>query len=116
MPERKITRARELRREQTPYERRLWQRLRDHRMNDVHFRRQHCIGPYIADFACVKAKLIVELDGSSHEERRDADEYRDRILADDGWKTLRFSNVEVRDHLEGVWERIRDEVLRRMGM
>lgn len=58
--------ARELRREMTPLERKLWTRLRAHRLKGVHFRPQHAIGNYVVDFCAPRKKLIVELDGSQH--------------------------------------------------
>jgi very-short-patch-repair endonuclease len=57
-------RAKELRRELTPIEIKLWARLRAHRMQDVHFRKQHAIGNYIVDFCAPRKKLIIELDGT----------------------------------------------------
>ncbi len=59
-----FARARELRREMTPVERKLWARLRAHRMQDVHFRTQHAIGNYVVDFCSVRKRLIIELDGT----------------------------------------------------
>jgi very-short-patch-repair endonuclease len=59
-----FARAKELRREMTPIERKLWARLRVHRMQGVHFRTQHAIGNYVVDFCDVSKKLIIELDGT----------------------------------------------------
>ena len=103
---RKIVRARELRREQTPHEAALWQLLRAHRMEGFHWRRQHPIGPYFADFACVKAKLVVELDGSSHDDRQEHDAHRDAMLREHGWTTLRIPNRDLMRSPEGVWQTI----------
>ncbi len=58
-------RARTLRRAMTPAERKLWQHLCDNQLG-VQFRRQHAVGPYIVDFFCAKAKLVIEVDGDSH--------------------------------------------------
>ncbi len=104
---RTIARARKLRQTQTPYETVLWRLLRAHRMEDFHWRRQHPIGPYFADFACLKCKLIVELDGDSHEEREDHDANRDESLRQRGWTTLRIANRDLMRSPEGVWETIR---------
>lgn len=98
--------ARELRCEMTPPERRLWKLLRHHQMRGLHWRRQHPIGNYFADFAYSRAKLVVELDGSSHDDRQDADANRDEVLRELGWTTMRFSNGEFARSAEGVWEKI----------
>ncbi|BCM89994.1 putative protein [Abditibacteriota bacterium] len=99
----KTVRARELRRDMTPFERKLWQMLRDHQMEGFHWRRQHPIGPYIADFACVAAKLIVELDGNSHDGRENEDANRDAALRELGWRTLRIPNCDLMRDSENVW-------------
>jgi very-short-patch-repair endonuclease len=105
-PHPNTVRARELRRNQTPYERDLWQLLRDRQLEGFKFRRQYPIDPYIADFACPAAKLIIELDGNSHDERQERDANRDETLKEMGWTTLRFRNVNLRDNPEGVWLQI----------
>jgi very-short-patch-repair endonuclease len=89
----------------TDAELRLWRLLRDRRLNGVKFRRQVPLGPYIVDFLCVKAKLIVEADGSQHAESL-RDTIRDAYLASQGWKVLRFWNNEVAENREGVLETI----------
>jgi len=95
--------ARTLRRRQTEAERRMWLLLRDRRFDGVKFRRQVPIGPYIADFVCFEARLIVELDGSQHaESARDA--IRDKWLQDDGYRILRFWNGDLFLHRDGVLE------------
>lgn len=58
--------AKELRKNLTPAEEKLWTHLRGHRMGDVHFRRQHAIGNYIVDFCAPSRKLVIELDGTSY--------------------------------------------------
>ncbi|PQV63045.1 Protein of unknown function (DUF559) [Abditibacterium utsteinense] len=75
-------------------------------MSGFHFRRQHPIGPFIADFACIKAKLIIELDGNSHDNRQDYDANRDFVLREWGWKTLRFPNVYARDKPDDLWREV----------
>jgi very-short-patch-repair endonuclease len=65
-------------------------------------RRQVWIGPYIADFACLEARLVIELDGAQHGETIDYDARRDRQLAAQGYRTLRFWNNDVMENLEGV--------------
>ena len=99
-----LTHARAMRRDPTPAEELLWWRLRGDELG-FHFRRQHPIGPYIADFACLRARLVVETDGDSHEDpQRDA--RRDRWLADRGWRVIRFDDSEVKEHLEEALEHI----------
>src|SRR5271154_1407066 len=88
------TRAPTVRGAPTDSELRLWRLLRDRRLNGFKFRRQVPVGPYIVDFLCVGAKLIVEADGSQHAESL-RDKTRDAYLASQGWKVLRFWNNEV---------------------
>ena len=99
-----ITRARLMRREPTEAERRLWSKLRNYGLG-VRFVRQRPIGPYIADFACRAAKLVVELDGGQH--GTEYDKRRDAYLASTGYRVLRFWNPEVLANTEGVLETIR---------
>jgi very-short-patch-repair endonuclease len=89
----------------TDSELRLWRLLRDRRLSGFKFRRQVPVGPYIVDFLCVGAKLIVEADGSQHAESL-RDNIRDAYLASRGWKVLRFWNNEVLQNREGVLETI----------
>jgi very-short-patch-repair endonuclease len=99
------SRARTMRGAPTDSELRLWRLLRDRRLSGFKFRRQVPIGPYIVDFLCVGAKLIVEADGSQHAESL-RDNIRDACLASQGWKVLRFWNNEVLQNREGVVETI----------
>jgi very-short-patch-repair endonuclease len=102
-------RARELRREMTPAERRLWQALRGNVLEGAHFRRQHAIGPYILDFYCAKARLAIELDGGSHLEQEQYDEERTNWLeSEKGMRVIRFSNQDVQRDLDSVIEAIRE--------
>jgi very-short-patch-repair endonuclease len=100
--------ARRLRREMTDPERLLWGKLRAHRQDGLAVRRQVPMGPYVVDFACHAARLVVELDGGGHswagQSRRDA--ARDTWLADRGYRVLRFWNDEVMRNLDGVVETI----------
>ncbi len=96
-------RARAMRRAPTEAEARLWRRLRRGLLG-VRFRRQVVMGRFIADFYCAAAGLIVELDGSVHDERRDVDEERDRLLRRSGMQILRFRNEDVLDDLDAVLE------------
>ena len=88
-------RARELRSNMTDAERLLWRALRNKQINAHRFRRQHPIGPYIADFACIEAKLVIELDGGQHQTQETYDGQRSEFLRAQGWRELRFWNNEV---------------------
>ncbi|MEO8365369.1 MAG: DUF559 domain-containing protein [Pseudoxanthomonas sp.] len=97
----KRDRARELRRGMTLAERRLWNILRLRRLDGFRFRRQCPIGPYIADFACVEARLVAEVDGGQHMDCT-TDGSRDAFLRRKGFHVLRFWNNELMANLEGV--------------
>jgi very-short-patch-repair endonuclease len=98
--------ARDLRQSQTDAERKLWWRLRDRRLTGIKFRRQHPIGPFIADFCCTEAKLVVELDGSQHSVRRNSDAERTAFLERQGYRVLRFWDNEILTNIDGVLQRI----------
>ncbi len=102
MPSKRIQRARELRQTQTLYEGILWKLLRDRRLEGFKFRRQHPIDRFVADFACVNARLIIELDGNSHDDRLEQEAARDEFLRDNGWHTLRVRNADLMCNGEGV--------------
>jgi 2-isopropylmalate synthase len=97
-----VTRARALRVDLTKAERKLWYALRDRRFAGYKFRRQVPIGPYIADFICYSAGLVIEVDGGQHAGSV-GDARRDRWFAGNGFRVLRFWNNEVLQNLEGVW-------------
>lgn len=109
-PDRRVPRARQLRRDMTDAERRLWWNLRRLRIGKGHFRRQATVGPYFADFAHLQAKLIIELDGSGHISRSSIvnDSARTRYLAEHGYRVLRFWNNDVLSNTEGVMTVILD--------
>ena len=92
--------ARRLRIDSTEVERLLWQRLRNRQLGGNKFRRQVTIGPFIVDFACIDACLIVEIDGGQHSEERDA--ARTAFLQSKGYRVIRFWNNEVLTELAGV--------------
>ena len=100
--------ARRLRRKMTPSERKLWQSLRSNKITGFKFRRQHPVNYYIADFYCHQAKLVIEVDGPVHQQtdRREHDQQRDGVMEDLGILVLRFSNDEVRYHLNHVLKKI----------
>jgi len=98
------TRARQLRRAMTRAETLLWRHLKAHRLTRLGFRRQAPMGDYIADFVAHSCKLVVEVDGESHdfEERIRHDEKRDEWFVSRGYRVLRFTNEDVMKNLEGV--------------
>jgi len=100
--------SRELRKKMTEAEQRLWSRVRRKQLKDCTFNRQKIIGPYIVDFYCNGAKLIVELDGGQHYhgEGLKQDKVRDQYFTDLGLHVLRFSDREVFKNMEGALERI----------
>ncbi|MBI5429944.1 MAG: endonuclease domain-containing protein [Nitrosomonadales bacterium] len=95
-------RARSLRYDMTDAERKLWHALRHKQINGHRFRRQHSVGKYIADFACVERKIVIELDGGQHQDQVAYDEQRTAFLRGNGWRVLRFWNNDVMNNLEGV--------------
>lgn len=103
-------RARTLRRTQTPEERTLWLALRNRRFADLKWRRQHPIDRYFADFACPAVRLIVELDGEQHGDRRDYDARRTAVLESAVWTVLRFPNSDVQTDFASVLQRVADAV------
>ena len=94
--------AKELHRNMTPAEKKLWTHLRAHRMKEVHFRNQHAIGNYVVDFCAPRRKLIIELDGSQHLEQEEYDSERATFLESKGYRILRFWNNEVMNNIEDV--------------
>jgi very-short-patch-repair endonuclease len=101
-----LTRVREARRDSTPAERKLWSRLRARQLKEAKFRRQVWLGPFIADFFCADAKLIVEVDGDSHAIQMAYDERRTKWLASEGFRVVRVTNGDVMHNLDGVLEYI----------
>jgi very-short-patch-repair endonuclease len=102
------SRVRSLRRASTDAEKTMWNALRAHRLEGAGFKRQVPIGPYVADFACHAAKLIVEIDGGQHftAEHLGRDARRDAYLTQRGFRVLRFNNHEVLSNRQGVLETI----------
>jgi very-short-patch-repair endonuclease len=99
--------ARRLRRNATIAEKTLWMLLRDRQLVDFKFRRQHAIGPYFADFVCVKEKLVIECDGVTHSDRAMYDHARDQMMFSHGYRVLRFSDERVLGNSELVIAEIR---------
>ena len=103
-------RAGELRQDQTEAEAKLWTRLRAHRMDGIHFRRQYAIGKYIVDFCAVRRKLVIEVDGSPHLEQQEYDDERTWFLELQGYRVLRFWNAYVMNNIDAVMGMIWDAV------
>jgi very-short-patch-repair endonuclease len=110
---RETDKARQLRNAATPAERRLWAHLGSRRLSGHKFSRQMPVGPYIADFVCRESRLIIEIDGYSHDLRIEHDADRTRWLQGRGYTVIRFSNADVLDELEGVLLQI-SEVFERL--
>src|SRR4051812_26500054 len=102
------SRSRALRRNVTEPEKALWRALKRIPVYGTHFRRQVPIGPYVADFACLKARLLIELDGGHHAQDDVAvkDESRTRWLEKEGYRVVRFWNAELTGNLNGVLDTI----------
>jgi very-short-patch-repair endonuclease len=105
-------RARQLRRRCTDAERLLWTHLRHNQIEGVKFRQQEPVEKYIVDFLSYHPKLVVELDGSQHQEQQIYDHKRDDCLRRNGFVVLRFWDNEVFENLVGVLEVIREQCLR----
>lgn len=104
--------AKALRKNLTDAEVILWESLRRKQLGGFRFRRQHPIGPYIADFACPMERLVIELDGWTHSSDAEIthDANRTTYLESQGWSVLRFENEDVLNHLGQVLEHIEDRL------
>ena len=98
--------ARVLRNAATDAEQRLWQHLRGRRLQGLKFRRQYPIAGYIADFACIEAKLVIEVDGGQHVEQAAHDAERTRKLQINGYRVLRFWDNDVLLRTDAVLDEI----------
>ncbi len=103
-------RAKQLRKRPTEAETKLWNRLRRKQLDGLRFRRQAPIGPYIVDFFCPTAKLVVELDGGQHATQEAYDERRTQWLEARGYQVRRFWNNDVLENIEGVLGEIQRSV------
>jgi very-short-patch-repair endonuclease len=101
-----MRRARRLRQEPTPAEIALWQLIYPFRTGGHHFRKQAPIGPYVVDFVCHAEKLVIEVDGDSHytDAGLSRDAVRTAFLATSGYRVLRFTNLDVLQNREGVFD------------
>ncbi len=96
--------AKNLRKRTTNAEKLLWKHLRSKQLKRLKFRRQHPIGDYIVDFACLEKQIVIELDGGQHTINKNRDKERDKWLKKEGFKVLRFWNNEVLTNTEAVLE------------
>ena len=104
----KFTNARNLRKNNTRQEHKLWSILRNRKLNNLKFKRQVPIGPYIVDFVCNEKKLIIELDGGHHNEMPiiEYDNKRTAFLLNEGYNVIRFWNSDIENNIDGVVEKI----------
>jgi len=100
-------RARELRKDLTPQEKRLWDRIRRGQLNGMHFRKQHPYNIYILDFFCFKANLAIEVEGKIHLRRKEYDKERTRFLESTGLEVLHFRNEDIENRIDWVIEIIK---------
>jgi very-short-patch-repair endonuclease len=103
--------SRTLRTSATDAERKLWHHLRANQLNGARFRRQHPVGIYVLDFACVQQRLAVELDGGQHADDVVRDATKTAFLETQGWRVLRFWNNDVMGNIEGVLTLIAEALL-----
>ena len=113
--ERTKQRAKQLRENQTQPERILWSVLRGRQLGGLKFRRQHPIEPYIVDFYCAEARLVIEIDGQSHDGKENYDSQRSSYLNQIGLTILRISNDDVIHNLTGVAEAIQKAAFTKLG-
>ena len=107
MPRRSIIIARKLRARDTSPEEKLWEQLRNRRLEGLKFRRQVPIDRYFADFACLQLGITIELDGIQHEHMIEADRARRDVIEAQGFLEVRFTNIEINERLDWVVQEIR---------
>ena len=98
--------ARQMRHEPAPAEKLMWRLLRNRRLAGFRFRRQEPIEPYIADFYCAVAGLVIELDGDTHVGMEEADRIRQEYLESRSLRVLRFWNVQLYEDADGILEAV----------
>lgn len=101
-----VKQARRLRQNQTNVEKTLWGFLRDRRFLGFKFRRQHPIGKYVVDFCCLKQKVVIELDGGQHAQRRAYDSARTNDIEKEGFRIVRFWNNQIMENPQGALENL----------
>ena len=102
--------AQSMRKDMPEPEKRMWHLLRAERFGGIKFRRQKVIGKYIADFAANAPKLVIELDGASHALQTDYDSARTEFLEQQGYRVIRFSNLDVMSNIDGVLTRLAEAI------
>lgn len=107
MSDKTIKHARELRRNQTNAEKLLWSKIRNRQFENLKFRRQHPIPPYIVDFFCEDLKLVIELDGGQHTEKKDQE--RQSYIEKQGYEVIRFWNNDVLNNIDGLLETLKTQ-------
>ena len=103
----RLDRARSLRRTDADAEMQLWQALRSRQLTGWKFRRQHPVGPFVVDFVCLAASIVIEVDGAHHAEQRVKDAARTRFIESKGFRVVRFDDGQVLRELDAVLEVIR---------
>ena len=101
-PENITKNVRRLRKDMTEAERIFWYAINRKQLYGYRFRRQHPIGVYIVDFACIDQGCVIELDGGQHQDQIQYDEARTNFLQQEGWQVIRFWNNEILNNLQGV--------------
>ena len=103
-----------MRKAMTPPEARLWVGLKALRREGYHFRRQAPVRGYFLDLVCFSHRLIIEVDGASHEteDQAEKDRIRDAVFAQEGFRTVRFDNATIRDNLGDVVEFVRQTLVK----
>jgi very-short-patch-repair endonuclease len=104
--------SRQLRSNMTDAERLLWSKIRLRQLNNLQFYRQKIVGNYIADFLCYQAKIVIEVDGSQHltTAGQNADLKRDQYFRQQGYRVLRFTDLDVLVNINGVVESILETI------
>ncbi len=102
--------ARSMRTEMTFSERTLWKYIRNRQILGYKFRRQHVIGNFIVDFYCHELKLVIEVDGLSHEEQKSYDRDRQVYLEISGYSVIRFNNEDVVRNISGVIDELMNRI------
>ncbi len=102
--------SRQLRKNMTSQERKLWSIIRERRFFGYRFRRQFPIGSYIVDFVCREKKIIIEIDGGQHNEKQNIeyDNKRTEFLKSEEFQVIRFWNNDVDSNMDGVYERLKE--------
>jgi very-short-patch-repair endonuclease len=107
--------ARQMRREPTAAEAKLWQRLRNRQIRNAKFRRQFAIDRFIVDFCSPEVRLIIEVDGPIHDYSQQEDQIRQEFLESLGFTVLRFTNLDVLNHTQTVIEAIDHKILQQLA-